>query len=103
MTPRGKPPEGAVSTNSSTESTTTNGTNGRPWGLWAVGAAIPLSFAGFVLYWFRQRARAGAGSPDPYEEWWSARHKARENGNGSTGRRPETPRGRTEGSNPMFV
>jgi len=100
---RGKLPEGAVSTNGSNDSATTNGTNGRPWGRWAVGAAIPLSFAGFVLYWLRQRARADAARPDPYEEWWQARHKARENGNGSNGKRPETPRGRPEGTNPMFV
>ena len=100
---RGKRPEGAVSTNGSNDSATTNGTNGRPWGRWAVGAAIPLSFAGFVLYWLRQRARADAARPDPYEEWWQARHKARENGNGSNGKRPETPRGRPEGTNPMFV
>ncbi len=93
-----------MSTNGSNDSATTNGTNGsRPWGRWAVGAAIPLSFAGFVLYWLRQRARAGAASPDPYEEWWQARHKARETGNGSNGKRPETHRGRPEGSNPMFV
>ena len=88
-----------MSTNGSNGSTPTNETNGtvsRAWGLWAVGAAIPLSVAGLVLYWLRRRA--AAVTADPYEEWWSARSRARENGG-----RPETHRSRPEGSNPLFV
>jgi hypothetical protein len=89
-----------VSTNASNGSTPTNGANwtsGKAWGLWAVGAAIPLSFAGLVVYWLRRRANAST-APDPYEEWWSARSRVRENGT-----RPETPRSRPEGSSPLFV
>jgi hypothetical protein len=105
--PRGNPPEGAVATNGSNGSTETNGGRGRVWGLWAIGAAIPLSLGGFVLYWIRQRTRALTASPDPFEEWWQARHRVREggngNGNGSNGKQPENPRPRADGSNPMFV
>ena len=89
-----------MSTNGSNGSTPTNGANGtsgKTWGLWAVGAAIPLSFAGLVVYLLRRRASAST-APDPYEEWWSARHRVRENGT-----RPETPRARPEGSSPLFV
>jgi len=92
-----------VSTNGSNGSTPTNGangangTNGKAWGLWAVGAAIPLSFAGLVVYWLRRRPSAST-APDPYEEWWSARRRVRENG-----ARPETPRSRPEGSSQLFI
>ena len=89
-----------MSTNGSNGSTPTNGangTNGKAWGLWAVGAAIPLSFAGLVVYLLRRRANAST-APYPYEEWWSARRRVRENGT-----RPETPRSRPEGSSPLFV
>jgi hypothetical protein len=109
VTPRGKPPEGAVSTNGANGATETNGRSTRAWGLWAIGAAIPLSLGGFVLYWIRQRTRALTASPDPFEEWWQARHRVREssngngNGNGSNGKRAEGPRTRPDGSNPMFV
>jgi len=109
VTSRGKPPEGAVSTNGSSDSTETNGAGGRAWGLWAIGAAIPLSLGGFVLYWLRQRTRALTASPDPFEEWWQARHRAREsgngngNGNGANGKGPGASRPRSDGSNPMFV
>ena len=101
VTSRGKPSEGAVTTNGTNGSAETNGKGGRPWGLWAIGAAIPLSLGGVVLYWLRQRTRALTASPDPFEEWWQARHRARENGNGSNGTRAETPRARPD--NPMFV
>jgi hypothetical protein len=113
---RGKPLEGAVSTNGSNNgsgSPATNGSNGRAWRLWAVGAAIPLSFVGFVLYWVHQRSRVAAATLDPYEEWWQARRRTRENGangnnganndRGVNGTRPETPRARPEGNNPLFV
>ena len=111
VTPRGKPPEGAVSTNGSNGSTERSATSGRAWGLWAIGAAIPLSVGGFVLYWIRQRTRALTAGPDPFEAWWQERHRVREsgnghgngNGNGSSGKRTEGPRARPDGSNPMFV
>jgi len=110
VTSRGKALEGAVSTNGSHNgSNSSNGSNGRAWGLWAVGAAIPLSFVGVVLYWVRQRSRVAAATLDPYEEWWQARRRAREsatNGNGNNGAngaRAETPRKRPEGNNPLFV
>jgi len=107
VTPRVKPPEGVVSTNGSNGLTETNGTGGRAWALWTIGAAIPLSLGGFVLYWIRQRTRALTASPDPFEEWWQARHRVRENGNGNgngaNGKRPEASRPRSDGSNPMFV
>jgi hypothetical protein len=88
-----------VSTNGSHGSTPkneANGSNGKVWRLWAVGAAIPLSFAGLVVYLLRRRAAGTA--PDPYEEWWSARRRVRENGT-----RPESPRSRPEGSSQLFV
>ena len=95
------PLEGAVSTNTSNGSNATNGTKGKAWGLWAVGAAIPLSLAGVALYWLRRRVTAVTENSDTFEDWWQARHRARENAtNGahrqSTGHRPE-------GSNPLFV
>jgi len=100
-----------VSTNGSNGSTERIAPSGRAWGLWAIGAAIPLGIGGFVLYWIRQRARAVTASPDPFEEWWQARHRVRESGNGhgngngkgTRGTRTEGPRTRPDGSNPMFV
>ena len=96
-----------MSTNGSDGSTETNARNGRAWGLWAIGAAIPLSLGGFVLYWIRQRTRALTASPDPFEDWWQARSRVREsdngNGNGANGKRADAPRTRRDGSNPMFV
>ena len=92
-----------MTTNGTNGSTETNGKGGRPWGLWAIGAAIPLSLGGVVLYWLRQRTRALTASPEPFEDWWQARHRARANGNGSNGTHTEAPRSRPDGSNPMFV
>jgi hypothetical protein len=98
-----------VSSDGSSGSAETNATRGRAWGLWAIGAAIPLSLGGFVLYWIRQRTRALTASPDPFEEWWQARHRVREssngdgNGKGAAAKRTEAPRTQSDSSNPMFV